>query len=330
MGLTLGITDRRRGRSKFVRIAALIAGVAVLLLPLVFQLDGRRHGDWQQFLGRFHPSIVHIPIGLILLIPLLEVAGAARPALREAAEFVLSLSVFACFGALALGYLLAYGSGESGAGVVLHMWGGIALSIAVLLCALLRPSWAAAKTQGFFGGVYPSLLTFTVLLLVWTAHEGGSLTHGEHYLTEYLPAPLKHWNGFWMGRPATIVPPNSFYAQHIDPVFKANCVSCHGEAKVKGGLRLDSYDGLMSGGKEGAVVVPGQPDRSILLGRVTLPRDDRRAMPGEGKPPLKPEEIAMIRAWIAQGASPTATSLAGVTASDSGGKLRGDQPSGSH
>jgi mono/diheme cytochrome c family protein len=312
LGITLGIPDGRRGRSKFVWIASLTASAALLALPALFPLDGRRHSDWQQFLGRFHPAVVHLPIGLILLIPLLEVAGGARPALREAADFVLSLSVFACLGALALGYLLAYGSGDIGAAVVRHMWSGIALTIATLACALLRPAWAAAKTQSFFGGIYPSALAASIALLAWTAHQGGSLTHGDHYLTEYLPAPLKHWNGFWMGRAATVVPPDSFYAQHIDPVFKANCVACHGEAEVKGGLRLDSYDGLMSGGKEGAVVVSGQPERSILLGRLTLPRDDRRAMPGDGKPPLKPEEIAMIRAWIAQGASPTATSLGGV------------------
>jgi hypothetical protein len=51
----------------------------------VVRLDGKPHADWQQFLGRFHPLVVHLPIGLLLLVPLLELAGTARPALREAA-----------------------------------------------------------------------------------------------------------------------------------------------------------------------------------------------------------------------------------------------------
>ena len=91
------------------------------LLPWVVRLDGKPHADWQQFLGRFHPLAVHLPIGLLLLVPLLEIAGAFRPALREAAGFVLALAFASCLLALTLGFLLAYGSGEAGPGVTRHM-----------------------------------------------------------------------------------------------------------------------------------------------------------------------------------------------------------------
>ncbi len=92
-------------------MGALLLSVVLLLFPLVVRLDGRPHADWQQFLGRFHPLAVHIPIGLIVLVPLLEIAGAFRPALREAAGFVLGWALAGCLGALTLGFLLAYGSG---------------------------------------------------------------------------------------------------------------------------------------------------------------------------------------------------------------------------
>jgi len=95
-------------------------------------------------------------------------------------------------------------------------------------------------------------------------------------------------------------------------VFEANCVACHGEGKVKGGLRLDSYDALMKGGKDGAVIAPGRSEMSLLLVRVTLPPEHKQFMPAEGKPPLTPEEISWLRAWIQQGASPTVTQLTGV------------------
>ena len=156
---------------KPVWVASLLASVLLLLLPSIFRLDGKTHADWQQFLGRFHPLVVHLPIGLILLVPLLEIAGRVRPALLEAATFVLSLSVFSCLLALTLGYLLAYGSGDAGAGVARHMWGGIALTIGVLACALVRE--ASAR------GAYPWLLACVLLLLAWTAHQGGTLTHGN-------------------------------------------------------------------------------------------------------------------------------------------------------
>jgi hypothetical protein len=284
--------------------ASLALTLALLLLPWLFRLNGKQHAYWQQFLGRFHPLAVHIPIGLILLVPVLEIAGRNRPALREAAGFVLDLSFFCCLGTLTLGYLLAYGSGDAGAGVIRHMWGGIALTIAVLACVLARPWWSPGNVPR----LYPALLAVMLLVLLWTAHEGGSLTHGSNYLTAYMPAPLKRL--FMLGAtPGS----GSFYTKHIDPILDANCVSCHGASKTKGSLRLDSYALLMKGGKDGAVIVPGKPEASLLLTRVTLPADHKKFMPADGKPPLKAEEIAWLRAWIQQGASPSATTLAGIS-----------------
>jgi mono/diheme cytochrome c family protein len=290
---------------KLVWASSFLVSIALLLLPFVFKLDGKTHADWQQFLGRFHPTVVHLPIGLILLVPLLELAGRYRPALLEAAMFVLSLSVLSCLLALTLGYLLAYGSGDAGVGVARHMWGAIALTIGVMGCALLRGA------SGGLRGFYPYLLACVLVLLAWTAHQGGSLTHGNKYLTEYLPAPLKRLGMGTVQAEASAFP-HSFYIRHIHPIFDANCVVCHGAQKVKGHLRLDTYDRVMRGGEDGAVIIAGKPERSILLERITLPPDHKKFMPSEGKPPLKPEDIAWIRAWILQGASPEMQSLAGI------------------
>lgn len=288
-------------------LAVLITSGALLLLPSIVRLDGKPHADWQQFLGRFHPLVVHIPIGLLALLPLLEIVGSRRPALRETAAFVLGLALAACVVALILGYLLAYGSGDAGQTVAHHMWGGIALTISVLLCLLVRPWW----TSGAAPQTYPFLLVCVILALVWTSHEGGSLTHGNNYLTQFMPASLKRWSAFGLLRTSTPAA-DSFYAKHIHPIFDANCVACHGSGKTQGGLRLDSYNLLMQGGSGGAVIVPGKPENSILFTRVTLPPSDKHFMPAEGRPPLRQEEIAWLKAWILQGASPSATTLAGI------------------
>ncbi len=170
------------------------------------------------------------------------------------------------------------------------MWGGITLTIMVLVCLLARPWW----TSGSVTRVYPVLLICVLLLLSWAAHQGGALTHGSNYLTKYMPSPMKRFPVLGNVQAKTV--PGSFYAKHIDSIFDANCVTCHGEEKVKGGLRLDSYASLMEGGQDGAVIVSGKPEQSMLLKRVTLPSDQKHFMPAEGKPPLKPEEIAWIRA----------------------------------
>ena len=291
---------------KAVWIGTAITSGVLILLPEILKLDGRKHADWVHFAGRFHVLALHVPIGLIVLLPLLEIAGIFRPALREAAGFVLGLACVCCFGTMVLGYMLAYGSGETGSTVTLHMWGGIALSIGLLLCLLARTSASPAA----IARAYPVLLLCVLFMLLWTAHQGGTLTHGSGYLTAYMPAPLKRLNVFETVDAAR--ESKSFYGKAIHPVLDANCVACHGASKIEGGLRLDSYESLIKGGKDGPVVTPGSAQRSILLERITLPADNKHAMPAEGRPPLKSDEIARIRAWIEQGASREALTVAGV------------------
>jgi uncharacterized membrane protein/mono/diheme cytochrome c family protein len=300
-----GLPASRKLRAEWV--AALLVSAALLLLPWIFKLDGKPHADWEQFLGRFHPMAVHLPIGLIVLVPVLEIAGASRPALRETAGFVLALALAACLGTLVLGYLLAYGSGDAGAIVSRHMWGGILLSIGVLFSLLARPWWVS----GTIPQIYPAILTGTLLALVWTAHQGGSITHGNSYLTRYMPAPLKKLLSFEATR-TSAANAGSFYAAHVDPIFDARCVSCHGSTKIEAGLRLDSYEQTMKGGKDGPVIVPGNAEKSPLIERVTLSPSDKHFMPAEGRPPLSARQIAWIRAWVQQGASPTTSTVAGV------------------
>lgn len=302
-----GLLQRLRiSRSTALRVTG--AALLLVVLPFVFRLDGRSHADWLQFFGRFHPALLHLPIGLIALIPVLEIAGARRPALRESADFVLRAALALALPTLALGYMLAYGAGDTGTTVSRHMWGAIALCIGLMLCLLVRPAWTVGEQRW----MYPALLTATLLTLVWTGHQGGSITHGNDYLTHYMPARLRAW---FPSAGLAGVNPNSFYAQRIHPVFEAKCVSCHGDSTVKGGLRLDSYSNLTRGGKDGAVVVPGKPEASMLLSRVTLSPGDPHFMPAEGRTPLTSEEVSSIRAWIKGGASPTTTTVSGTTVS---------------
>lgn len=294
----------KRKSTRVTWMGALALSAVLVLVPWLVPLNGKPHADWEQFVGRFHPLVVHLPIGLLVLLPLLEIAGALRPALREAAGFVLGFAFASCLGALALGFLLAYGEGSAGAVVTRHLWGGTALTIGVLLCMLARPWWSSGSVDR----AYPGLLTCVLLVLVWTADQGGTLTHGSNYLTQYMPAGLKRWSGL-----AETPAAGSFYAKHINPILDTNCVGCHGAGQTKGGLRMDSYDLLMKGGQDGPVIAAGQPEKSLLLTRVTLPPGHKQFMPAEGKPPLRAEEIAWVKAWIQQGASPTATALTGIS-----------------
>jgi uncharacterized membrane protein len=280
----------------------------LVLVPFAVRLNGRTHADWLQFLGRFHPLLVHLPVGMLVLLAFLEVAGTTRAGFREAAGFVLHLTLATTALTLVLGILLAYGSGVMGATVTRHMWGGIALLIELMVWVTVRPAWISGQLQR----VYPALLAATLLTLTWTAHQGGSLTHGSDYLTRYMPGPLKRiFPSASAASDAAYA--GSAYTRYIHPIFDAKCVACHGGGKEQAELRLDFYDLLMKGGKDGAVITPRDPDRSLVLQRVTLSPSDRHFMPAEGRTPLTGYEIAALRAWILAGASPTATSIPGVS-----------------
>src|SRR5260221_11409144 len=96
-------------RSRLVLIAISATLILLLLLALLHAPpDGRERGDLGQFVGRFHPLVVHLPIALLLLVPLLECFGLVRrwSHLRESAGFFLALSPSSRFYAVFFGRIL--------------------------------------------------------------------------------------------------------------------------------------------------------------------------------------------------------------------------------
>jgi hypothetical protein len=91
------------------------------------------------------------------------------------------------------------------------------------------------------------------------------------------------------------------FAQEVLPVLQRACFECHGGEVAKAGLRLHEKAAALKGGEHGAVIVPGQPEASELLRRVSLPRSDKQAMPRRGNA-LTAKEIQGLREWIAAGA----------------------------
>lgn len=85
----------------------------------------------------------------------------------------------------------------------------------------------------------------------------------------------------------------------VDQIFQANCMPCHGANRTAGGLDLSSYAGLMKGGDDGAMVVPGNADGSALTGYLNGQR--RPAMP-KGRNPLSAADQQTIHDWIQGGA----------------------------
>ncbi len=86
------------------------------------------------------------------------------------------------------------------------------------------------------------------------------------------------------------------FAEQIAPIFEARCTECHGETNPESGLNLSTYAGAIAGSEFGTVIEVGNPDESFLVDMIASGN-----MPAEGDPVL-PEELELIRSWIAEGA----------------------------
>jgi hypothetical protein len=90
-----------------------------------------------------------------------------------------------------------------------------------------------------------------------------------------------------------------FFETSVRPILAARCFRCHDANKQKGDLRLDTREGLMSGGFSGSPVVPGKPDESLLISAIGYGNEDLQMPPSEKLPD---REIAQLRRWVEQGA----------------------------
>lgn len=259
--------------------------------------------EWMNYIGRFHPLIVHLPIGILFLVFLLELlAWKTGKHFREAVSITLlagaASAVFSCL----LGWMLARDGGYPEPTVSLHFWFGWSLAV------FTATAWFVQKKQPSL--LYRIHLWVLLILLMITGHYGGNMTHGADYLTAGLPTPLNTWAGEQAGddslpppQPVTNVLQARVYYDLVAPVFQQKCYSCHSAVKMKGGLRMDTKSLLFKGGKHGPVIEPGNTTSSDLLQRILLPLEDDKHMAPKEEPQLNKEEVALLNWWIATGAN---------------------------
>lgn len=275
----------------------------------MLEIEGLQSGNWLLLFGRFHPLVVHLPIGFLLIAGLLEIDK--RINRREGADLIIRIillwsaigATFACL----LGYLLSIGEEYEGRTLNLHMWGGIGVAVFAWL------AWGIKSEvfQGYMPSLkkmYLPILTLSIILLMAAGHLGGNLTHGDDYLTQYMPPVLRKIAGLpdekslAGAEPIKDINKALIYRQIVRPILESRCTQCHNQSKSKAGLRLDTPEMIMKGSKEGKVIIAGNISASNLLKVCLLPQEDEQHMPPKGKPQLSREQISLITWWIDQGA----------------------------
>jgi uncharacterized membrane protein len=244
------------------------------------------------FIGRFHPVLVHLPIGILLLGTFFYFLSLKKrfETLQYAVKPSLLLGLLSATASCISGYLLSI-SGEYEQQIVSrHQWFGIGVAIAAAVAYVL-----VLKNSILVKWV----LLLMVLLLVIAGHLGGSITHGEDYLTKSFSAQYEETA---MQKPVADVQNASAYNDIIQPILKNNCYSCHGAAKQKGKLRLDEITFLTKGGESGNTIVPGQASESELIKRMLLPLDNEDHMPPKEKRQPTKQQLELLQWWISSGA----------------------------
>jgi uncharacterized membrane protein len=229
-----------------------------------------------EFTGRFHPLLVHLPIGFLLIAVIFIWLNESNKVIKIS----LVLGALAAVGSVITGLILET-SGDYSESVNTHKWFGISLAIAsIAICFFPAPKLKIGSV-------------LIIALVLATGHFGGTLTHGPLLATTNdVEAP-----------DISKLDMNTavLYTDAVKPIFEARCYGCHGDAKQKGRLRLDSPEAILKGGKNGKVFEPGNPAESEMIIRIDLPVDDEDHMPPKEKSQLTDQEKKLLSLWVASG-----------------------------
>ncbi|MCC6230083.1 MAG: hypothetical protein IT432_12775 [Phycisphaerales bacterium] len=296
-----------------------------------------------QIFGRFHPLVLHAPIGMLGAMAIIEMLSLKRSdeSVRRVFTGLAWLTSLAAIVSVVSGWVLAREGGYDQTIVDRHFNLGIATAVLSLLLAISSHFKAHASPRR-------GLLVLTLLVLVPTGHFGASMTHGEDFLLEPLAnkgmADTKHdttieaaadnpsqpmrespaakvstaaLTGNAIGT-SPLVPTDGsdIYTKEIAPIFNDVCVKCHSASKMKGGLSLHTPDAILLGGDSGSALEPGHPDDSEMLIRIRLPVPHKDHMPPKGKPQPTDAQIAAIEAWIKAGAPMPSSTTSTAAAPD--------------
>ncbi|WP_460546251.1 c-type cytochrome domain-containing protein [Echinicola sediminis] len=238
-------------------------------------------------LGRFHPLILHLPIGALLLTFFLDIMGRFRKKYpKSTIVYSLGFSSFFAVVACVLGYFLSLEGGYTEEVLDFHFWfGSIAAGLIILLFLLRNLNLKVVDI------LFLPLFIITIGIISIAGHYGSILTHGSEFLTEHLEEkePVI---------PITDIDSLNIFDNVVHRILEDKCIQCHNASKMKGDLSLVSKASLLKGGANGKAIILKNPHESLLYSLSVLPISDERHMPPEGKPQLTKDEIWLLKYWI--------------------------------
>ncbi len=211
-----------KSRTLLVNLIFFLHGLLIFLLVM-----GSRVvlPSWVEVIGRFHPALIHLPIGLFVFVVFLQFTRSrwSRVMYEEVFSLLTLLTSLTAVISAIMGLFLSL-QGEYGPDdLLIHKYGGSVFSLLCFLIVLYQNQMDARP------GIMQASTGMIFLLVVVTGHTGSVLTHGKNYLL----APLSR-DGVSEGN-------TTAYGQVVEPILSKKCFSCHNASKAKGGLVMTSH-----------------------------------------------------------------------------------------
>lgn len=265
------------------------AALAIAVLSFVafgFNAGREESPDWMRFSGRFHVLLLHLPIVCLVLALASEIASRTRRyrSFGSVSRILVVVATVGAFVSVLTGSLLMAGEGHGGDLVDRHRLIGFLVAVFSIIATAFRISGNDTDSKIHSRGLLVSLGA-ACGLMVFAAHDGGSLVHGENYLVAYAPGWIPYL-GTVKADPSSgsdsendegLVSLNSFaqYEGSIKSDLNRYCYRCHGDEDAEGGIRLDE----MAPHSGFALNLENWNHVRDMLATLEMPPEDARAMP---------------------------------------------------
>ena len=251
--------------------------------------------DLNLLVGRFHVVLLHMPIGLVFALGLIEAIrwGTGREWVNGSARVLAPAAAGSAILTAILGYVLVQKGGYTGPTVLLHQYlGFLAAGVTTVTAVLL---WLALRAPARYLTPYRLSLATALGAITLAGHMGASITHGPEFLAVQAAAGATE--------PVSASCAEDSPATVAATVLETKCIKCHGAGVSLGKLRLDQHEYRLRGGSSGTPgLVPGDPAASSIVRAVLLDPKSPKAMP-PGPHKLTGEEMVSLIQWVQQGAA---------------------------
>ena len=263
-----------------------------MLLFLLFFQNKVSLPSLLQSVGRMHPLLLHLPIGLLVISFILWMAknNIEEESFRKIFVLVLCITTFTASLTALMGFFLSKEGGYDEATLLKHKVLGVTTAV---LSYLLLWVYRAGMAKKFGFGTTVAIAVITMII---GSHYGANLTHGEGFVFQ----PMQDEGEKMVEE--VITDSSALYAAAIKPILRSKCFSCHNEKKKKGELVMTTEEKILQGGKNGPIWKSGDALNSHIIQNINLPEGDKKHMPPKGKPQLSQEETELLFTWIQSGA----------------------------